>query len=118
MHEVLKIHRPECGALFQEDGSVRWRVWAPQGERLDLTLLEGDKWMTYAMKREEHGYFSFEKEQIGSGQRYAYRVNGGAERPDPDLALATGWRQPTFSRAEQSRLTAGEGFALRLAKII
>jgi maltooligosyltrehalose trehalohydrolase len=94
MHEVLKIHRPECGALFQEDGSVRWRVWAPKAERVDLALLDEDKWMTYAMKREEQGYFSFEKEQIGSGQRYAYRLNRGAERPDP----ASRWQPDGVSR--------------------
>ena len=83
MPEVQEIHRPECGALFQEDGRVRWRVWAPKAERVDLELLDADRRKTYTMRREEGGYFSFEKEQVRSGQRYAYRLNGGPERPDP-----------------------------------
>jgi len=94
MPEVLETDRSECGALFLEDGRVRWRVWAPKAERVDLELLDADKRKTYAMKREERGYFSFEEEQVRSGQRYAYRLNGGPERPDP----ASHWQPDGVSR--------------------
>ncbi|HET9131647.1 MAG TPA: malto-oligosyltrehalose trehalohydrolase, partial [Terriglobia bacterium] len=83
MPEVLERDRPECGALFQEDGRVRWRLWAPKAERVDLVLIDGETRVIHPMRREERGYFGLEKGQVRSGRRYAYRLNGGPERPDP-----------------------------------
>ena len=42
MPEALQEERPECGALFQEDGRVRWRVWAPKAKRVELVLIDGE----------------------------------------------------------------------------
>ena len=94
MPETLDIHRPECGALFQEDGSVRWRLWAPKAERVDLVLSDGGTRVIHPMRREERGYFTIEKDQVQSGQRYAYRLNGGPERPGP----ASRWQPDGVSR--------------------
>ena len=94
MPEVLERDRPECGALFQEDGRVRWRVWAPKAERVVLVLIDGETRVIHPMRREERGYFSFEKEQVRSGRRYSYRLNGGPERPDP----ASRWQPDGVSR--------------------
>jgi maltooligosyltrehalose trehalohydrolase len=80
---VSRIIQPECGALYQEDGRVRWRLWAPRVEAVDVVLIEGETRLTHQMGREEGEYFIFEKEQVRSGQRYAYRLDGGPERPDP-----------------------------------
>jgi maltooligosyltrehalose trehalohydrolase len=80
---MLERDRLECGALVQADGSVRWRLWAPKAERVDLVLIDGDARVIHPMRVEEHGHFECEKEQVRSGQRYAYRLNGGPERPDP-----------------------------------
>jgi maltooligosyltrehalose trehalohydrolase len=35
------------------------------------------------MERQDHGYFICEKDHLRNGQRYAYRLNGGPNRPDP-----------------------------------
>ncbi|HWF59434.1 MAG TPA: malto-oligosyltrehalose trehalohydrolase [Nitrospira sp.] len=94
MSEALETDLPECGALYQEDGSVRWRLWVPNAEHVDLELLDADGWKTHKMKREERGYFTVEKNQVQSGQRYAYRLNGGPERPDP----ASRWQPDGVSR--------------------
>lgn len=94
MHKALQMGRSECGALFQKDGDVRWRVWAPYAERVDLALLDSNGRATHAMKPEEGGYFSFEKERVQNGQRYAYRLNGGPDRPDP----ASRWQPDGISR--------------------
>ncbi len=83
MPERQETNRTECGALFQEGSRVRWRVWAPKADRVDLVLFDADRQKSYPMRREERGYFSLEKEQVRSGQRYAYRLDGGPERPDP-----------------------------------
>ncbi|MBK9307933.1 MAG: malto-oligosyltrehalose trehalohydrolase [Nitrospira sp.] len=83
MTDVQEIRQLECGAVSQVDGRILWRVWAPNAKRVDLELLEGDGWKTYIMTREERGYFSCEKGEIHSGQRYVYHLNSGPPRPDP-----------------------------------
>jgi maltooligosyltrehalose trehalohydrolase len=77
------VEMPYCGALAQADGDVHWRVWAPQAERVELVLLVGEAHQRHVMVREAHGYFSYTASHIAAGQRYAYRLDGGPERPDP-----------------------------------
>src|SRR4051794_3110166 len=72
-----------CGALGQPDGSVRWRVWAPKAERAELVLIDGDRRRAYPLEREQRGFFSSPALEVHEGQRYAYRLNNGPERPDP-----------------------------------
>jgi maltooligosyltrehalose trehalohydrolase len=71
-----------CGALGQPDGSVRWRVWAPRARRVELVLLGGRR-RALRMEREEGGYFVHAEANVAEGQRYAYRLDNGPERPDP-----------------------------------
>src|SRR5262245_62079255 len=74
---------PQCGAFSRADGSVFWQVWAPHAERVELVLISGQQRHVYEMTRHEHGYFRCTRANIAEGQRYAYRLNGGPERPDP-----------------------------------
>lgn len=94
MRKALQKERPECGALSQEDGSVRWRVWAPKAKHVELVLMDGKSRAIRPMEREEQGYFSFTSDRLPSGQRYAYRLDGGPERPDP----ASRWQPDGVSR--------------------
>ena len=75
--------RPPCGAIRQPDDTVLWRLWAPMAERVDLVLIDGEQRRTHEMAAAEQGHFMFVKEGVPDGQRYAYRLNGGPERPDP-----------------------------------
>lgn len=77
------VDMPPCGALGLADGSVCWRVWAPRAARVELVLLDGETRRLYPMCREVRGYFSQRLADIAAGQRYAYRLDGGPERPDP-----------------------------------
>ncbi|MGH7823990.1 MAG: malto-oligosyltrehalose trehalohydrolase [Candidatus Binatia bacterium] len=77
------VDKPRCGALFLADGSVCWRVWAPLAKQMELVLFNGDKRRAYPMTPEERGYFTHTESGIAGGQRYAYRLDGGPERPDP-----------------------------------
>ncbi len=86
---------PRCGALGLTDDTVHWRVWAPRAEHVALVLLTGDERCTHAMAGEERGYFSYTKAHITDGQRYAYCLDGGPERPDP----ASRWQPDGVHRA-------------------
>jgi maltooligosyltrehalose trehalohydrolase len=75
--------RPLCGVMGLADGSVCWRVWAPRARHVDLVLIDGNERHTFPMTAEQHGYFSHTKTAIAEQQHYAYRLDGGPERPDP-----------------------------------
>jgi len=72
-----------CGALSLQDGSIRWRVWAPRAKQVELVLMEGDHRRAVPMQREERGFFHHGEANVAEGQRYAYCLDGGPERPDP-----------------------------------
>lgn len=56
--------------------------------------MDGKSRAVRPMEREEQGYFSFTSDRLPSGQRYAYRLDGGPERPDP----ASRWQPDGVSR--------------------
>jgi maltooligosyltrehalose trehalohydrolase len=72
-----------CGAVSQRDGSVHWRVWAPKARQVELVLIDGERRRPRAMQRAERGFFRHTEANVPEGQRYAYRLDGGPERPDP-----------------------------------
>jgi maltooligosyltrehalose trehalohydrolase len=81
------------GATRLPDGSVRWRVWAPFAQTINLIRFapDGKPLDVTAMTRETiepeagtGGYFSVTLPDIEEGQRYAYELdNDGQHRPDP-----------------------------------
>jgi len=83
VEQLFENTHPQCGAIVQSDGSVRWRVWAPKADRVDVVLINGDARNLHSMTREERGFFSFIKDHVLNGQRYAYHLNGGPGYPDP-----------------------------------
>ncbi len=71
------------GARRLPDGAVHWRVWAPRAGRVDLVRIGGPRPGLQPMQRDECGYFHLVDAAVAEGQRYAYRLDGGPERPDP-----------------------------------
>jgi maltooligosyltrehalose trehalohydrolase len=72
-----------CGPVPLPDGSVRWRVWAPNAERVELVLFEDTHRRAVFMRRGEDGCWTHTEANVPEGRRYAYRLNNGPERPDP-----------------------------------
>ena len=72
-----------CGAVGSPDGSVLLRVWAPAAKRVGLVLIDGAARREVAMQPEEGGYHRHEEADVPEGRRYAFRLDGGPERPDP-----------------------------------
>jgi maltooligosyltrehalose trehalohydrolase len=72
-----------CGAVGLPDGSVLFRVWAPAARRVDLILLDGAARREFAMQPEAGGYHRHREPDAPAGQRYAFRLDDGPERPDP-----------------------------------
>src|SRR5580704_5699388 len=75
---------PPCGALTLPGGSVCWRVWSPQARSMELVLYpEPGECRILEMKPEPGGYFVHTEPDVEEGQRYAFRIDRGPERPDP-----------------------------------
>src|SRR5438067_11452796 len=86
---------PQCGAIGQGDGSVCWRVWAPRARKVELVLIDGERRQHVVMSAEDGGCFTYTQANIEEGQRYAYRLDGGPERPDP----VSDWQSDGVHRA-------------------
>jgi maltooligosyltrehalose trehalohydrolase len=64
-------------------GGVRFRVWAPTADRVEVLVHGVDGEVPHPMTREEGGYHSAMVAGIGAGARYRFRLNGGDAYPDP-----------------------------------
>src|SRR5688500_4077655 len=71
-----------CGARRRAAGTRTWRVWAPKARAVEL-ILRGPKDGSLSLQSEAGGYFSRTEADVPDGQRYAFRLDGGPERPDP-----------------------------------
>lgn len=85
---MLETDSRRCGAVAQSDGTVRWRVWAPNARRVELVLREPGERRAIAMEAEADGYWTHVARDVPEGQRYAFVLDGGPERPDP----CSGWQ--------------------------
>jgi malto-oligosyltrehalose trehalohydrolase len=76
-------HQMPFGAQILEDGSIRFRLWAPAARSLELCLATDEGRRCLTMERGAGGWF----EQITRGARpgdlYTYRIDGDREIPDP-----------------------------------
>jgi maltooligosyltrehalose trehalohydrolase len=64
-----------------EPGGVRFRVWAPKRERVDVVI--DDLGKSFPLEKDEAGYFSCLMPSARAGMTYRYRVDNGAAYPDP-----------------------------------
>lgn len=70
------------GASLLSDGSVRFRVWAPLAERVELLFPDRDL-LPVQLVGEKYGYFSVVVEGLEAGSCYWYLLDGKTRRPDP-----------------------------------
>jgi maltooligosyltrehalose trehalohydrolase len=71
------------GAVADGDGLIRWRLWAPFASHVTLVLIDGKERREIAMNKEGRAYHVAAESGVRDGRLYAYRLDGGPERPDP-----------------------------------
>lgn len=69
------------GAAVCDDGNVRFRVWAPKAEHVDLCMEDGN--LTIPMVPLEGGWFELTTGEAAAGTKYRFQINGGIKVPDP-----------------------------------
>ena len=65
------------------DGGVRFRLWAPAAQSVVLLLYESDVPHQLAMDARQEGWFQLTTSAARPGSHYRFRIDGGAEVPDP-----------------------------------
>jgi maltooligosyltrehalose trehalohydrolase len=65
------------------DGATRFVVWAPSARQLSVRVHTGDAAGEHQLVRDDRGVFSSTIPGVRAGDDYAYRIDGGDERPDP-----------------------------------
>ena len=76
----MNVSPPILGARPQPDGATRFRVWAPNADRLTVLLVESGR--RVSMARDEAGYHTAEV-NASPGALYFYEFDDGRRRPDP-----------------------------------
>ena len=77
-------HQMPFGAAILADGRVRFRLWAPAAEQVQLCLEPGSRNPhRLQMTVEPGGWFSLTTARARSGSRYLYRIDGTHAVPDP-----------------------------------
>jgi maltooligosyltrehalose trehalohydrolase len=75
-----RSHRMPFGAEVQNDGSVRFRLWAPSANAVSVNLA-GD--LDLPLKRDDDGWFELITSSAKAGNLYRYRIDGDLKVPDP-----------------------------------
>src|SRR5258706_782101 len=86
---MKRRHSMPFGADCREDGSVRFRLWAPAAHQVALCLGGANKPMWLPLTRIESGWFELTSGEAKPGSEYSFRIDHSQEVPDPPCRLQT-----------------------------
>jgi maltooligosyltrehalose trehalohydrolase len=76
-------HLMPFGSRILDDGRVRFRLWAPAAETVELSILGLAPEADIAMGREDNGWFGIVTELAAGGTYYQFRIDGELKVSDP-----------------------------------
>ncbi|MFZ1010973.1 MAG: hypothetical protein WAN65_29305, partial [Candidatus Sulfotelmatobacter sp.] len=79
---MKRKHVMPFGAECREDGSVRFRLWAPKLQRVEI-VLEDKNSRTLSLVRHDEGWFELLTREAGVGARYKFQIDRRLKVPDP-----------------------------------
>jgi maltooligosyltrehalose trehalohydrolase len=71
------------GSECREDGSVRFRLWAPAARQVDVCPTGPRGSVRFAMDHCDGGWFELITDAAKSGSQYHFRIDGEHQVPDP-----------------------------------
>jgi len=80
---MKRRHDMPFGAQYRDDGSVRFRLWAPAAHQVELCLADGNNSTRLPLGRGNEGWFELVTDAAGPGTHYYFRIDDGREVPDP-----------------------------------
>jgi malto-oligosyltrehalose trehalohydrolase len=78
---MKRSHSMAFGAELQADGNVRFRLWAPGADRVELSVHDFN--VRLVLENVGAGWFERTTGQVRIGSLYTFRINRNAEVPDP-----------------------------------
>jgi maltooligosyltrehalose trehalohydrolase len=79
---MKRMHSMPFGTELLDAGRVRFRLWAPSAERVELALVSRRRSVYFPMRAREDGWHETVA-SAGQGALYRYRIDGALEVPDP-----------------------------------
>jgi len=79
---MKRRHDMPFGAECREDGSVRFRLWAPAAHQVQVCL-KATRSVRLPLERRDHGWFELVTDAARPGTQYRFRIDDAQEVPDP-----------------------------------
>ncbi len=79
---MISSHRMPFGAEVLDNGSVRFRLWAPKAQQVTLCC-ESRGPCSLPLLALENGWFEIITPEAGAGSLYRFQIDGKVEVPDP-----------------------------------
>src|ERR1700686_1663486 len=76
-------HNMPFGAECRNDGSVRFRLWAPAAHQVELCITSANRPTRLPLARCGDGWFELVTDAAKPGNQYKFRINDVQEVPDP-----------------------------------
>jgi maltooligosyltrehalose trehalohydrolase len=80
---MKRRHSMPFGAECREDGSVRFRLWAPAARQVTLCLGGENRPVQLKLDPQDQGWFELITEEAGPGTPYSFRIDYARDVPDP-----------------------------------
>jgi maltooligosyltrehalose trehalohydrolase len=80
---MKRSHEMPFGAECREDGSVRFRLWAPAARQVEICLAAPTGSLHLPLNKCEAGWFGLVTDAAGAGTQYHFRIDGAQKVPDP-----------------------------------
>ena len=80
---MKRRHNMPFGAECRDDGSVRFRLWAPAARRVDLSVTGAKRSTRLPLKQRGEGWFELLTDAANPGSQYRFRIDDAQDVPDP-----------------------------------
>src|SRR5579862_1515906 len=80
---MKRRHEMPFGAECREDGSVRFRLWAPAALQVELSIANTSAPQRLSLQKVEQGWYELITDAAKAGTQYRFRIDGAQEVPDP-----------------------------------
>jgi len=83
---MKRRHNMPFGAECRDDGSVRFRLWAPAAHQVDLCLGDVTRPTHIPLESSDEGWFELVTDAVKSGTQYRFRIDEDESQKVPDPA--------------------------------
>lgn len=81
--KINRSHAMPFGTELFDDGRVRFRLWAPTAEKVNICLGSGKAEAVLPMAAQQEGWFGIITEMATVGTHYRFEIDGKLRVPDP-----------------------------------